>query len=192
MSIFTYVKSALVNAIREDKTEGIVDFNKGYPINVIRWFCKNGIFKVDFLEKEIINGKKVYHLHIKNIDVYNEFLKDTYEQLEKKGYVGEFKDQNITTKFSNIYMKYRQELECPNWSSEPDEYGYRENPNGEIGYEKLDKADSCTFEAYICSQLGYESYQQWVDSVNEQERKALEEAYENEAEEIKAPEYIYA
>ena len=89
-------------------------------------------------------------------------------------------------------MKYRQELECPNWNSEPDETGYVECPNREIGYEKLDKADSCGFEAYICSQLGFDSYEQWVETVPEQERAVMEEAYEVIAEDIKAPEYIYA
>ena len=191
MSIFTYVKSALVNAMRNDETVGEVQFRGNYPTNVISWFCKNNIFKVGGLSKEKINGKKVYTLKFKDIDVMSDFLKDTYESLEKKGYVGEFKNENITNKFGHINEKYRQELECPNWSSEPDEYGYRANPNSEIGYEKLDKADSCAFEAYICYELGYTDYQEFCEAYSEEERKALEESYEQEAEDMKASEYLY-
>ena len=191
MSIFTYVKNALISSMRNEKTTGEIQFKGNYPSQVITWFCKNNIFKVANLSKEEVNGKKVYTLKFKDIDVMSDFLKDEYISLEKKGYVGEFANESITNKFGHIYTKYRQELECPNWSSEPDEFGYRANPNSTIGYEKLDKADSCTFEAYVCMELGYTDYQEFAEAYSEEERKVLEEAYESAAEDLKASEILY-
>ena len=143
----------------------------------------------------------IFCSYIKNIDTIDHYISCILltmigismikESLEKKGYVGEFKNENITNKFGHINQKYRQELECPNWSSEPDEFGYRANPNSEIGYEKLDKADSCTFEAYVCLELGYTDYQEFCEAYSEEERKVLEEAYENASEDLRLPEYIY-
>lgn len=191
MSIFTYIKSALVSALRNDTTEGIVQFKGKYPQQVVYWFCKNGVFKVKGLSKEYVNGNVVYNLNFSQIDRYTHVLKDDYESLEKKGLIGEYKDESITNKFNKIYDKYRYELECPNWSNEPDETGYKACPYNELGYEKLDKADSCSFEAYICCELGYTDYQEFTESMTNEERKVIEEAYENEAENIKAPEYTY-
>ena len=58
MSIFTYVKNALVSSMRNEKTTGEIQFKGSYPSQVITWFCKNNIFKVANLSKEEVNGKR--------------------------------------------------------------------------------------------------------------------------------------
>jgi len=186
MTVFEMIKTNLVNAIRAERTFGSITF-KAYPYKQIIWLCKQGVFKVEKLEKE--DGK--YILHYKNMDTSSNFLKSTYEYLERKGLIGEHKNESITNKFGHIYSKYRQELECPNWSSEPDEYGYVANPFGkDNGFEKLDKADSCMFDLVI-QELGYENYEDFVKHTNEEERKVIEESLEYKEEELKAQTYSY-
>lgn len=187
MTIFEMIKTNLVNSLKAERTFGQITF-KTYPYKQILWLCKQGTFKVEKVEKD---DEGRYILHYKNMDVLSPFLKTTYEYLERKGLIGEHKNESITNKFGHIYSKYRQELECPNWSSEPDETGYIANPFGkEIGYEHLDKADSCMFELMI-QELGYLNYEDFVKSTGEEERKVIEESLEYKEDELKAPEYSY-
>lgn len=185
-AIFSIIRNQMVNNLREDKTTGSVEFHKGLPTNVIRWLCKQGVCKIDKVEKQKNSQNKyVYTVFYRDVNKYSAFLKDTVERLEKKGYITDSNDC-VTVKFGKIADKYRTELECPNWSSEPDETGYRACPNANRGYEKLSREDSVMFEMFT-QWLGYDSYLEY--SLVDHDEDSIDILYNHFLSEILVPEY---
>ena len=181
-AIFNIIRNQMISALKDNETKGSLKFYKGLPTNVIDWLQRQGVARFNGLDRTPNKGKGakyIYTVYYTDLDKYSAFLKDYVERLEKKGYIAE--SNPVTVKFMKIHDYYRDELECPNFSSEKDETGYApcpENVNG--GVERLTRADDIVFEMFVQSlnyenYLEYERYDHDEDVINE-----LYEQFRNE------------
>lgn len=197
-SVFALIKKQLVNneIYGNDTKFTVRDY---YPENIIVWLTtKQKAFKVTKVNTYMDNGSEVYEIHYKDLYTGCDFLDTAYETAKSKSEKAERKGYNsnepVSTKFLNINDKFRQELDCPNWSSEEDETGYKQCPfNVEKGYEYISREDSQTFE-HFCQYLGYDNYQDFLryhEFALQEEKERIDEMYQRFLEGYREVEYAY-
>lgn len=194
--------------------EKILQFRNYYPENIIVWLTtKQKCFKVTSVKKYWYKSDKIFELEYKDVNTACDFLSVAYDIAKsridraiKKGYmtINVYTDNTNCThieyventepvgdKFRHIADKYRDELECPNWSNKKDETGYSACPYNNREFEYLSREDSQSFEHFVQS-LGYDNYQDFLkynefaideDRINQLYQKFLE-GYES-------PEYAF-
>ena len=123
-----------------------------YPEKIVTYITSKGACKIQSVRKYYANGFKV-EIAYKDVNTTSDFL-DTALEVEKakrKKHEKAITDRYV---FNDIY---RDELECPNWSSIADETGYKACPNNNKGYEYLLPEDSCTIQLMLQA-IGYDDY----------------------------------
>lgn len=194
MNVFSKIRNQIVkNEIYGN--ERIFKLSHPYPENVIVWLVRNKVFKLTSVKRNVTKDEINYEIKYESVNTGSDFLEKAYESMkykleqeEKRGYVkreivtavtehdGKYKttvfekhyepNEMVTTKFNNIADKYRMELECPNWNSEPDETGYMECPMNERGYEHLSLDDNCCM-ALVLQGMGYKNYDDFCEKHQE-------------------------
>ena len=167
-----------------------------YPEKAIVWLTtKKKLFKVAKITKSYNTRIHIfdYTIEYKDFNEYSDFVAGAIDKFRhhQQEYLNKRKRENmpVTIKFLDYYDEHRQELECPNWSNEADETGYRECPNNNREYEHLTREDNCTFELF-CQWLGYDNYQDYIDNseLDEDEENKL---YDKFREDVIANIYEY-
>lgn len=168
--VFSIIRNQIVfnetQKLRGNETKNEFTVKYFYPEKVILWMTKKAkafkVAKVTHGYDE--NGIRTYTIEYKDVNTYSPFLEQRYSIEENKiiEYMKkhEFDYLPVVEKSLAYNDKYRYELECPNY-----EYANK---------ERIDKADSCTFELNI-QQMGYESYKDFI-------RKNTIESYEAQTE----------
>lgn len=154
-----------------------------YPEKIIVWLVRNKIFKLISVNRDLTERGFTYEIRYKDVNTAHNFLEKAYEsmkykreQAEKKGFMS---NDMVSTKFNNIADKYRMELECPNWSSEPDDTGYMECPMNTRGYERLSLDDNCCM-ALVLQGMGYKNYDDFCEQHKELSTYETNEELSNE------------
>ena len=124
-----------------------------YPEKIITWLTTNQkAFKVAGVSKYYNNGY-CFEIKYKELNTACDFLNVAYDIAVNR----REKHQKATTDRYVWDNSHRQEFECPNWSSEEDETGYKACPNNNKGYEYLLPEDSCQIQLMLQA-MGYDDY----------------------------------
>lgn len=162
MTVFTEIRKQIVNNEVYGNEPKIVikQDSPKYPENLVKWFTKNNIFKVDKVAKDF-NGKFEFIVYYKDLYTGSDFLNIAYEKAmyDRKKYLDKW-DKSVDRRVKADMD--RQELQCNNWSSEKDEYGYAECPYNTREYENLEPEDNCVLNAKLRA-LGFEDYAEFAE-----------------------------
>jgi hypothetical protein len=195
-SIFNSIKKQLINN-EIYGNERKLQFTNFYPENAIVWLTtKQKAFKVTKLNRYIQNGERIYEIEYKDVytgcdflDTAYEIAKNKSERADRKGYKS---NEPVSVKFLNINDRFRAELDCPNWSNNPDETGYKSCPNNNREFEYISREDSQSFE-HFCQWLGYDNYedfQQYHEFDNEENKQTIDCLYQQFLEGYNIPTWI--
>lgn len=132
-----------------------------YPTGVLKFFVDNKILEIKNVQKSYNNGFE-FKVEYKNLNENKRFVAKAIKNYEYEQYKQELKQREADIKA----MRFREELECPNWSNIADETGYMACPNNTGGYEMIEPQDSCMTDL-VLQELGYECYDDFVsDNAN--------------------------
>ena len=128
-----------------------------YPTGVLKFLVDNKVLEIKNIQKSYNNGFE-FKVEYKNLNERNRFVSKAIKTLEYEEYK---KDKRAKDKAIKN-MTFREEFECPNWSNVEDETGYMACPNNTGGFEMIEPEDSCMTQ-FALNELGYETYQDFVD-----------------------------
>ena len=182
-NVFKQVAQQLFNNEKYNN-ERVLKFNNYYPQNAIVYITtKLKAFKVTGIKKEYNynTGRFNYTLSYTDLYKYSDLTATKFECLENEEYQkklkGYFDDKH------KVNDNYRVELECPNWSSVADEYGYKECPYNDKGYESLEPQDNVILN-FRLQALGYKDYEDFVSQHKELTKSELAEVMSEELEQV--------
>ena len=178
-NIFREVAEQIFNNEKYNN-ERVIKFKNFYPQNaVVHMTTVMKAFKVTGIKKSYNynTGKFNYKLSYDDLHKYSDLTNIMFEideeQHYKKALKGYFDDKN------KVNDLYRVEFECPNWSSQRDEYGYAPCPFNDKGYEQLDPEDNVILN-FRLQELGYKDYTDFVQQHKELTKSELQEVMSEE------------
>lgn len=170
-NMYDIVQQLFENETKDKKR--VLTFYNFFPQKDVNRAIDKKVFKaVDIKKKYNYNvGMIVYELEYKDLYKYTDLTSAKFECWEneqyKKKLKGYFDDKH------KVNDLYRTELECPNWSSQKDEYGYASCPFNNREYEPLDPQDNVVLN-FKLQGLGYKDYEDFANQHRELTKEQLQ------------------
>lgn len=172
-SIFAEVAEQLFNNEKYNN-ERVLKFMNYYPQNaIVHMTTVMKAFKCKGIKKEYNynTGRFNYLLEYTDLNTLSDLVATKFECYENEQYKKKLK--GYFDNKSEVNDKYRVELECPNWSSQKDEYGYAQCPFNNREYEQLDPQDNVVLN-FKLQGLGYKDYEDFANQHRELTKEQLQ------------------